>query len=133
MNLGYIKKIKDSDLQKLSVGKFPNLTNNHHHCGILDKISNFNASFCTAKAITLCQFRYLLLKLPILLYVIKLFFFCSSEVQFQLRGSCIDDFDTQFTLINRTHLIGNMNSLMIYDNVSQWDIVDKSDLRGVIL
>ena len=62
-------------------------------------------------------------------------------MQYQLRGSCNHEFDTnrqfdtQYTLINTTHLIGNLNTLMIYDknfSFPKWSIVDKTDIRGVI-
>ena len=54
----------------------------------------------------------------------------SSKVRYQLRGVCTDDFDTQFTIVNKTHLIGNLDSVMMYKD-GTWNIVDKTDLRGV--
>ena len=59
-----------------------------------------------------------------------LLFFYSSKERYQLRGVCLEDFDTQYTIVNKTHLVGNMNSLMIYKD-EQWNIVDKTDIRGV--
>ena len=101
--------------------KEPKNKTHDQDCGILkSKTGVFDNKFaalqCSASAYPVCQFE--------------------SRVRFELRGICKTDYlDTQYTVYNSTHLLGDSNNWIRENredvNTKEWQLVDRK--KGTVL
>ena len=75
-------------------------------CAVINKDGKFEAMRCSDTALTICRL--------------------DSPVRFQLRGVCETwpGMDSQYTMVNSSHMIGNMKNVIIKNN-DGWAILDK--------
>ena len=75
-------------------------------CAVINKEGKFEAIRCSDTALTVCRVQ--------------------GPVRFQLRGVCqYSGLDTQYTMLNSSYMIGNINTVISKRDTDGWSIVDK--------